>query len=86
MVFTDRLFISLPEVFPTCKQLYEFMDSEKALDGEATVVNGFFTTDPDGAGGVPPFTVECTFPETVFEVDTGKHLVSIVTYSHLLVY
>ncbi|KAK3797045.1 hypothetical protein RRG08_036876 [Elysia crispata] len=57
------------EVFPTCKQLYDFVNSDQALEGEATVVNGQFTTDPDGAGGVDPFTVECTFPETVIEVD-----------------
>ena len=58
------------EVFPTCKHLWDFYN-ENALEGEATVVNGRFTSDPDGAGGVPPFTVECTFPESVIAVE-GK--------------
>ncbi|GFR63756.1 zonadhesin, partial [Elysia marginata] len=44
---------------------------DRALEGEATVVSGLFTTDPDGAGGADPFTVECTFPDTVIETD-GK--------------
>ncbi|RUS84657.1 hypothetical protein EGW08_007577, partial [Elysia chlorotica] len=58
------------EVFPTCKSLYDFVTSDRALEGEATtVVSGLFTTDPDGPLGVPPFTVECTFPDTVIEVD-----------------
>ncbi|GFO30950.1 zonadhesin, partial [Plakobranchus ocellatus] len=60
------------EVFPTCKQLFEFVTSGLAVEGEATVVNGYFTTDPDGAGGVEPFEVQCTFPETIIEVPNGK--------------
>lgn len=59
------------EVFPTCKQLFDFVNSAQSLEGEATVINGRFTTDPDGAGGVDPFTVECIFPETVLET-SGK--------------
>ena len=59
------------EIFPTCKQLFHFMNSDNALEGEAAVSNGLFTVDPDGPGDIKAFTVNCTFPETVIETN-GK--------------
>lgn len=57
------------EVFPTCAMLKQFIDGGLAVEGEADVINGVFTIDPDGPGGVDPFVVRCQFPATI--VDTG---------------
>jgi len=68
------------EVFPNCAELKKYMDLQRGVEGENELpVQGVFTVDPDGPGGVDPFSVTCRFPATVINIGPGEDTDSVVS-------
>lgn len=63
--------IYVSELFPNCADLQTF-DDEYHLESEYSIDNSYQTIDPDGEGGVEPFTVHCTLKRTTVTTVVGK--------------
>ncbi|CAG5131825.1 unnamed protein product, partial [Candidula unifasciata] len=59
------------DVFPTCAIMKQQLSGQKAVKGEAPIVNGDYTIDPAGTGGVDEMAVRCQFPTTIVDIENA---------------